>query len=290
MKRIILYGFLLVFTLPVFGQFLDISGYVDWRRMEMKASVNVNLVEEGIRLPTGRIHAEMTISDKYPHLIRTHLLAIPVDSSSRVVDLLNRGEITLAGTDAISLSAGKVAPALSADLEVMSVNYTLNLNNLSSFLVMHSRTRDPIRVLTPTPVTEYTGIVILAHEELPIHGRHSSAFVIPCLFPKIWDTNMNLIYERNMVDPQNARAMVKYVPPESVFMRTPSGIDDELAEIVGRNPLRIIARGVFGINPTDPIIDRSDALLILSSEHNRRLLREGRVAIIIHNSMLITSF
>jgi hypothetical protein len=59
-----------------------------------------------------------------------------------------------------------------------------------------------------------------------------------------------------------------------------------LAALVGNNPLRVIARGVYGIRPTDPIIDREDALLILSSEENLLLLREGRVAIMLDQSVL----
>ena len=54
----------------------------------------------------------------------------------------------------------------------------------------------------------------------------------------------------------------------------------------GPNPLRSIAREVFGIRPTDPVIDREDALLIISSEENRRLLREGKVVLILHQDVL----
>ena len=99
---------------------------------------------------------------------------------------------------------------------------------------------------------------------------------------------MNLIYERSMMDTGIARrsAMVRYVSSASVFRPTPSGLSPELAELVGNNPLRVIARAVYGIRPTDPVIDREDALLILSSEDNLRLLREGRVAIMLDRSVL----
>jgi hypothetical protein len=99
---------------------------------------------------------------------------------------------------------------------------------------------------------------------------------------------MSLIYERSMMDPDRARsaAMIRYASPSGVFHPTPSGLSPELAALVGGNPLRIIARGVYGIRPTDPIIDREDALLILSSEENIRLLREGRVAIVLDQSVL----
>jgi hypothetical protein len=43
---------------------------------------------------------------------------------------------------------------------------------------------------------------------------------------------------------------------------------------------------VYGIRPTDPVIDREDALLILSSEDNLLLLREGRVAIMVDPGVL----
>jgi hypothetical protein len=144
------------------------------------------------------------------------------------------------------------------------------------------------RPLIQTPAAAYTGIIIIAEGELPIHGRNSGARLVPCLFPKIWDTDMNLIYERNMLETgENQRtAMVRYVPEEAIFRAAPSGMDGDLESLVGSNPLRIFARGVFGVRPTDPIIDRADALLILSTEENRRLLREGRVALVVSDDVL----
>jgi hypothetical protein len=99
---------------------------------------------------------------------------------------------------------------------------------------------------------------------------------------------MNLVYERNVLDPANLEknAPVMYVSESSVFRPTPSGLSPELTELVGTNPLRIIARGVFGIRPTDPVIERDDALILLSSEANRRLLREGRLAITLNEKNL----
>jgi hypothetical protein len=265
---------------------IDIAGSIEWAEMRIKAAVQVDLPSAGIRLPTGRIHAEEIISDEYPHLMRPHLLALPVDSGTTVGDLLARGEFSLVGADAISLSARKVPPTLSNDLNVMSAWYTLNLAVLSKSLIRHSRPKDPIRVPAPPPVRSYTGIIIIASETLPVHGRNTASLALPCLFPKVWDTRMNLIYERNMIDPDTVGMMVRYAGPESVFYPSPSGLDERIVALVGLNPLRIIARGVFGIRPTDPIIDYEDALLIVSSEENRRLLREGKVAIVLDAGVL----
>jgi hypothetical protein len=256
--------------------------------MELTVSLDLDFRAAGIRIPTGRSQAEERLGAEYPQLAQSFLLSIPLDSSDTIGDLVNRGEFPLRGLDDTVLSARRVPPAVSRDLRFLSAEYTIDLNRLSSAFVRHSRPAEIIRTLTPAPAPSYTGIVIIAGQPLPVHGRNSAALPIPCLFPKIWDTEMNLIYERNMMDPRQARntAMIRYAAEESVFRPTPSGLSPELLDLVGANPLRIIARGVFGVRPTDPIIDREDALLIISSEENRRLLREGRVAIIVHEDTL----
>jgi len=151
-----------------------------------------------------------------------------------------------------------------------------------------NRLTEPAAPLIPVRAADYTGIIIIADEELPIHGRNTRALAEPCLFPKIWDTDMNLIYERNMTNPalREGSLMVRYIVSDSIFRPTPSGLDGDLAAFLGPNPLRIIAREVFGSSPTDTVIDRADALKIVSSENNRRLLREGRVALVLNAAQL----
>jgi hypothetical protein len=136
----------------------------------------------------------------------------------------------------------------------------------------------------PTPA--YTGIIIIASDSQPVHGtKNNTALLQPCLFPKIWDSDMKLIFERNMYN-QEAGPMAYYYPLKGIFAGGPSGLSREISAIVGEYPLRIFAKGVFGMKPTDPIINTDDALLIMSSESNRNLLREGRLVIIVDDSML----
>jgi hypothetical protein len=228
------------------------------------------------------------ISAEYPRLVRPSILSIPVDSSSTVKDLIDRGEFTLQNVGNIALSAHRVPPALSTDLSSLTASYTIDLTRISSALIRHSRPADIIRPLRPRPAVSHTGIIILAGETLPIRGRNTGSLIFPCLFPKIWDTEMNLIYDRNMMNVEAARntSMVRDVAESSVFRPTPSGLSPELTALVGNNPLRIIARGVYGIRPTDPIIDREDALIILSSDDNLELLREGKVALMLNAGVL----
>jgi hypothetical protein len=287
LRRRIFAGVILIFPCAALGgqTRINISGAVEWDKMEINAAVSLDLASANIKLPTGRTQAESLISAEYLRLIRPGILSLPVDSSSTIAGLINRGEFSFLRAENLALNARMVPHALSPDLQRLSAAYSVNLAEAGADLIRHSRPAEIPRTLNPVPAPAYTGIIIIADRELPIHGKKSAALPVPCLFPKIWDTGMNLIYERNMLEPRNA-GMVRYARTDSIFRPGPSGLSPEIAARTGQRPLRILARAVFGERPTDPVIDRADALLIISSEENRRLLREGRVVIVLDESVL----
>jgi hypothetical protein len=278
---------LLILTIPLWGQSVnfDVSHSIDWKLGETSTLVSFSLAEAGIKLPTGRFMAEETLRDAYPRFLRQSLMPLRVDSSSTIAGLVERGELLLEDLDALCLAAERTAPSLSTDMSRMSGRYSMFMEKIVSVLdTRRGRIVEAERPLIPVPTINYTGIIIFADEELPVRGRRTGAILEPCFFPKIWDTNMNIFYERNMSE---QKTILRYTSRENVLRPTPSGLEGELAKLAGPNPLRIIARGAFGVNPTDPIIDREDALLILSSENNRRLLREGRIILVLDEKMLI---
>jgi len=278
----------LFFPMAIWGQTnqiqFDTSGSIDWVRKELNAQASFNLAQAGIRLPVGRLLAEETLNEAYPGLLRPYLLSVRLDSGSTLRALVDKGEVSLEDLDRFSREVEKVS-SLSTDLSRIIGMYTVSLGKLSSFLNRHRQALEPQRPLIPVQTPDYTGIIIIANEELPVRGRRSRTLAEPCLFPKIWDTEMNLIYERNMYENRDI-PMVRYTTAESIFRPTPSGLDGELAALAGPNPLRIIAREIYGIYPTDPVIDRLDALKITSSDNNRRLLKEGRVVFVLNNNQL----
>jgi hypothetical protein len=289
-KKPIALCFLILAAFPAWGQqaSFDVSSSVDWVRGELYSQVSFDLAQAGIRLPTGRFLAEETLEDAYPELLRPSLLSLRLDSNTTVADLAERGELPLELLDYICLEAEKVPPSLSQDLKRMTGRYTMFMDRISVLFTRHREAIQPPRPLIRAQAAEYSGIIIIADDELPVHGRRGQALVEPCIFPKIWDTDMNLIYERNMLNPENetGNRMVHYTARESIFRPGPSGLEGDLAVLLGANPLRILAREVFGLYPTDMVIDREDALKILSSENNRRLLREGRVVMVLNESKL----
>jgi hypothetical protein len=271
---------------------LRIAGTVYWEWARMDAKASLVLASAGLKLPTGRSQGEEIINMEFPRLVRPYLMDLAVDSSSTLGDLIDRGEYGLSELHGIPAAAKRTAPALSPDFSMLTTNYGVDLRRIIASLVLHRNPIGTMSTLLPVPSRTYTGIIIIADDTLPVHGKKTSALGEPCFFPKIWDTQMNLVYERNMVDPAAAktRGIVRYVARNRILRPTPSGLDADLIALVGEQPLRILARGFFGVRPTDPIIDRADALTLISLEENRRLLREGRVVLVLSGGALESSF
>jgi len=288
-------GVLLACFLPLIGAIsfgqtrVGISGAIEWDRMEINAVISLDLASAGIRLPAGRLQGEAIIASEYLRLIRPEIMNIQVDSSSVIADLIGRGEWSLSELERLALQARAVPPALSPGFDSLSSLYTLGIAGITQSFIRHRQPIDVPRTLNPVSAPAFTGILIIAADKQQVHGREGSALLHPALFPRIWDSQMNLIFERNMLDP-NAGAMVRYFCRRGIFAGGPTGLSPEVAAVVGDRPLRIFARGVFGATPTDPIISREDALQIISTQENRNLLRNGRVAIIVDESMLRSSF
>jgi hypothetical protein len=272
-------------TAAVYGQKIDITGNLEWNKMEIQALVSLDLASANLRLPSGRTQGEEIIKSEYGKLIQPFILGIQADSSSTLADLVQRGEWSLTGLIDIARNARAVSPFLSQDMLRLQAAYRINLEDICSVLMRHTSPAEIRRTLIPAPAPAYTGIIIIAAAPLPVHGMQGSATLIPCLFPKIWDTDMNPVYERNMLE-RGKKTMVLYAPQSGLFHDSPSGLSPEITSLAGDKPLRIMARGIFGDYPTDPIIDSADALTIISAEANRRLLREGRVVIIVADSTL----
>jgi len=267
----------------------DITGAVEWDTLLLKSTVSVDLAKAGIKLPSGRTQGEALISSGYLTLIQPGIMGLQVDSSTTIADLIIKGEFGVMDTENFALKAQSVPPALSPDLRKITASYTMNLTDLSAALLRHNKPSPVLRTLIPATSAQYTGIIIIASDNLPLYGMRSTALAVPCLFPKIWDSDMNLIYERNMLETRE-NTMVRYAPLKSIFQDNPSGLAQEIVDVAGNRPLRIFATGLYGLNPTDLIIDKKDSFLIISSADNRRLLSEGRVVFILNDSVLKNTF
>ncbi|MDR1787145.1 MAG: polymerase [Treponema sp.] len=283
MKKMMVYFLMLMFGSSVQGQEeharIEITGSIDWVKAEINAVGTLNLALAGVKMPAGRLRGEEILNSEYPQALRAFLLPIQVDSASTLEELVGTEAYPLAALDALCERGRGAPPALSKDLSALTGRYTVPLDALSAEFALHKRAAPIPILLDPVPSAEYTSIIVVVEEALPVHGRPRGLKSLPrpCLFPRIWDTNMDLLYERAVGEPGNKTRIVRYISLQDIFFNTPTGLRGDIAAFAGARPLRIIAQEVFGETPTDLVIDAEDARIILSSENNKALLRAHKV-------------
>lgn len=243
----------------------------DWKEELVRSVISLDADKNGIKLPEGRSAALQILEMESPALLKDTFFWLLVDSTDRLGNCVDRGDLDLADLNAIIDEGKKTPPWFSSDLKQVSMTSTVPLSKIGSLFIRHTKTWEPKPPLDTTYTRPYSGIVIDARGRLPVHGEYVTDQVKSCLLPRVWNANMDLVYEKNMVQPDIAlkRGIIGY-----------SADEQRTRDRAGNDPLRIMARAVFGKNRTDPVISREDYLKIVSIPENRSLLREGKVVIL----------
>ena len=254
----------------------------NWETAQVDSKITIDLNKSGLYLPTDRNAAIRLIQQNRSSLLKNAYLSILVDSSHRIGNYLAEEKIALTDINNTINNGKSTAPILSQELQTAIIYHQNSLQELANLFVKHNAPYTPPFFPLGTASKVYTGILIDARGQLPVHGEYSNEQLNPCLFPKIWNKNMNLIYEKNIVDPIQAKK-------QGIVLYTDTLDESKYRDRVGTAPLRIIARGVFGDNRTDPIISDEDAERILAKRENIELLRQGKIVIVCDKDTLQVS-
>ena len=220
------------------------------------------------------------MNSQLPLLIKDPLLSLKVDSSYTLNDMIVNDLLSFDSITSI-IETGTKSPAIFSQTSLaLNMNHQMNLANIGILMIKHRYPYSPKEPIQQVASRKYTGIIIDARGSLPVQGEFVQDQVDPCFFPTVWDDDMNLLYEKNMT---NAAIAQK----EGIVHYDYSDDESRYQDRIGNDPLRIRARKVYGINRTDPIISRNDALKILSIPENIQLLNEGRVVILLDQERLI---
>lgn len=264
----------------IYSQDTSSQSVVDWTQPTFSSSLELDILKSGFQIPSGRTAAQDLLLTKLPQLIKDPILSLSVDSSKKLGDYVLQENISLAQITT-TIQNGKRTPSVySNETNSLKINHSIQLNDITSMLIKHAVPYTPEIPITKVASRIYTGIIIDARGSLPVQGEFVSSVGTPCLFPKIWNEDMELLYEKNMVDNTIAKqnGIIQY------HWSTEEKFYDSR---VGSDPLRITAKKIFGINRTDPVISNKDALKILSVNENRELLRQGKIVILLDNNELI---
>ena len=247
---------------------------VDWTKGTFTSDVSLDVVKAGIPMPSGKSVSMNRIQMELPILVKDPLLTLYADDTRTLSDLVLEEKLTLDSLARIIDGSKKTPPYFMNASNVLTTSHTMNLNDIGSLLVKHRTPYVQEKPIERISSRAYSGIVIDARGSLPVQGEHVRSKVSPCLFPKIWNEDMTLVYERNMVMPDVAKSsgIVSYLPGQGSKKQT---------ERAGNDPLWITARKVYGVNRCDPVISREDYLRIATVPANLELLKQGKVVILL---------
>ena len=275
-------GCLLSFSIicSLTAQSVSSESMVDWTNRTFTSTLNLDMKQANLSFPTGKNTATNRMNSQLPLLIKDPLLSLKVDSSYTLNDMIVNDMLSFDSISSI-IEAGTKSPAIFSQTGLaLNMNHQMNLATIGVLMIKHRYPYSPKEPIQQVASRQYTGIIIDARGSLPVQGEFVQDQVDPCFFPTVWDDNMNLLYEKNMT---NAAVAQK----EGIVHYDYSDDESRYRDRIGNDPLRIRARKVYGVNRTDPIISRNDALKILSIPENIQLLNEGRVVILLDEERLI---
>lgn len=276
--RVALAGLLLPGALFADFEELDRRSSVLWEQGALLLEVDKAVSAEERLGPGARFQAESRIEETLPALYLEAVEGIPVDSYENVGQRLQASDALFRSLSELAVrGAQKQSSSFSEDMHRVLVRYRFPFygpEGLIAPFVQHERPFPIPRILGFTPTSSFTGILIFARGELPSHGKTVSQRANPALLPRLFDEDMNPVLAPEMCDP-------KFLVRWGVAGYSFSDDETPFRQRIGELPLRTMARGVFGRNATDLLLPREAALQLLSREANRRLLREGRILIIL---------
>jgi hypothetical protein len=269
---------------PVFGT-ISARSSINWNtgvlQLELTSPVDSRSSNPASASTTTTAHIRRVM----PQYMLSALLQIQVDSRRTVGTLVQENPDLLRTLESLASSAVPRPSRLSQDLSQVRVEFTLNLfPNLIEHFIRHQIPNPVPQQFVRQGTGVFTGIVIFAANPLPargetIRGSQVQSILRPSVFMRIFDQDLRTIYESNMVDPM---LLKKYGSAAYT-----SSFDETLhRDLIGNNPLRIVASEIFGITNTDIILSNEVVQVLLANNQNRQLLQEGRVLIIVNDQVL----
>ncbi len=253
---------------------------VNWIEKTFTSNITLDIDRAGIPMPSGKNSAVNTVASRLPNLIKDPLLTLYVDSSRTLGDYILERKISLSQITDIVESGNKTLGYFDNKNSLFKMDHKLLLNQIGSLFTRHQSPYERRKSIETISSRAYSGIIIDARGQLPVHGEFVDAQAEPCLFPRVWNENMEIVYERNM-------AQSLEVKTNGVAGYDWSDDESRYSQRVGADPLRISAKQIFGHNRTDLVISDDDALRIFSVPQNAELLKNGKIVLLLNKDVLI---
>ena len=269
MKNLV--AILLLLSTGLQAQTIEHSFGIDWRT----ATITITAVYADKYSPLLRANGEKTLDGYIDSFFKTQILELNYDSYRKLKDLALIEPGIMNRLNDLGLRGEKISTKMSKGMDSLEVSYRFRLYpDVIDIFIKHKLPSLPYPLLSFAPSANYSGILIVADGELPVHGEYVNDELQPSLLPKIFDEDMRPIYTYNVAGPQ---ALRKWGP----VMFADAIDEDGFINRIGQYPLKVSAIGIFGDNRSDIVLRNGDAERILANEHNINLLRDAKIVIII---------
>ena len=253
---------------------------INWVDKTFTSNITLDVDKAGIPMPSGKNSAVNTVASRLPNLVKDPLLTIYVDSSNTLGDYILDRKLSLSKITDIIESGKKTLGYFDNKTSLFNMDHKLLLNQVGSLFVRHQSPYTRQKSIESISSRPYTGIIIDARGKLPVHGEFVEGVAEPCLFPRVWNANMEIVYERNMMESAGVKS-------RSVCGYDWRDDESRYKDRIGDDPIHITAKQIFGHNRTDLVISNEDALRIFSVPENAELLKQGKIVLLLNQDVLI---
>lgn len=284
MKTVIRFFILVlsIFTVSSFSLFAeyDITTETDvsWLNGTITITAAAAVPESTKNLTSERFRITESIDRNLTSYVMEAFDTIYLDSLHSLSEGFTSTQERLTAFDTMNLSKTRISSSMSIDLDTVSNIYKYNIyEELVPLLIEHDQPGPVPVILNYEPTANFSGIIIYASEKLPYYGESEEGPLNPSIFPRIFDRQMELVASASMADPE-------YLKQWGFILYVNELDERKYEDRIGLSPFYTTAEAVFGNNHTDILIPEKAARKILYNEANHRLIREGRIVVIIDKS------
>ena len=249
-----------------------------WKQGAVVVDIEADLATHMDSLPVARRVVEVQVAQEISSIFVQAMRGVVLDSFNTLEDAFAQEPFMVGPLADVGGNGKREISYLDKGLRVLHLRYSIPFygpGNIVDILTRHTALNVLPTYVGSVPSAAFTGLIIYGQGQYRAWGQTDLEVRIqPCFFPKIYDEEMNLVLEKGMCDPE-------LIARQGMVAYTDSLDESPFLDRIGLLPLRTMARGVFGKNNTDLIIPRQVGLRMLTREENRRLLREGRILVIL---------
>lgn len=255
---------------------LSSEGSWDWEQGVFTLTIKMPLPPDPDATPPKRRYlAELEAQRHLQEEFVRRAGALPVASGKTLAEVMAADPAVEAGVAQLGEHMKFVSSRVDDAYTTLEMVWSVGLFDGLAPLLSDETEPNTLPVLVKwAPSRDFSGLVIFAMGDLDWLGTGLKARWSPSLSFRLLNPHGEVIFDPSMESPEFVRKWGQAGTSLGLFN------EDRWRERIGFDPLRIVARGVWGTRPGDLVLSDADWDRLLSRDANRKLFAEGRVLVL----------